>query len=200
MPLGTFAELKTAVAGWLHRDDLAANIPDFIALAEARHARELRLRPMITTAPLATVAGVSTVALPARWLAFVSLSLPALSISLDPISKGVQAAYPAADTGAPKFYSVQGSSLVLSPIPDAVYSLTASYYEAPTPLSDADPTNWLLTAHPGLYLWAALAEAAPFLSSDARAATWEGKYAAELAQATASDSKSTGGSLRIRAR
>ena len=36
--------LKAAVADWLGRDDLAERIPDFIALAERRMARELRPR------------------------------------------------------------------------------------------------------------------------------------------------------------
>ena len=36
MALGTFTELKDAIADWLDRSDLTARIPDFIALAEAR--------------------------------------------------------------------------------------------------------------------------------------------------------------------
>lgn len=200
MPLGTFGELKSAVAGWLHRDDLAANIPDFVTLAEARHARDLRLKSMMATATLTTTAGVSTVALPAGWLEFVSLSIPALATVLDPVSTSEQASYPAAQTGQPTGYTVRASNLVLSPTPDAVYSLSAVYYQAPTPLSDAAPTNAILLSHPGLYLWAALAEAAPFLASDARAATWEAKYAAELDAVIRADRRATGGSLRIRSR
>ena len=46
MALSTFTELKEAVADWLDRSDLTARIPDFIALAEARINRELRIRPM----------------------------------------------------------------------------------------------------------------------------------------------------------
>jgi hypothetical protein len=42
-----------------------------------------------------------------------------------------------------------------------------------TPLSDASTTNWLLTAHPDIYLYATLLEATPFLIEDARVPLWE---------------------------
>ena len=43
MAIGTYAELKTAVANWLDRDDLTDRIPEFIALAEAKMNRNLRI-------------------------------------------------------------------------------------------------------------------------------------------------------------
>ena len=48
MAIGTYDELKTAVANWLDRDDLTDRIPEFISLAEARFNRVLRLRSMET--------------------------------------------------------------------------------------------------------------------------------------------------------
>ena len=41
MALGTYSDLKTAVANHLARDDLTSVIDDFIDLAEARLSREL---------------------------------------------------------------------------------------------------------------------------------------------------------------
>jgi len=38
----TYGELKTAVADWLDREDLVAQIPDFIRLTEAEIYRDLR--------------------------------------------------------------------------------------------------------------------------------------------------------------
>ena len=63
------------------------------------------------------------------------------------------------------------------------------------------PTNWLLTYHPSLYLFATLAEAAPFLQDDARAALWEGKYASDVARLQISDDAGqfSGSGLRVRA-
>ena len=48
MAISTFAELKTAAANWLDRSDLTDRIPEFIALAEARFNRVLRIRDMET--------------------------------------------------------------------------------------------------------------------------------------------------------
>lgn len=201
MALASYADLKAAVASWLHRDDLTAAIPDLIALAEARHARDLRLLPMLTTATLNTVAGTPTVALPAGWLEFRALTLAAQSLSLDPLPAArFAAAYANGTPGTPRHYMVQGANLVLGPTPDAIYPLAATYYARPAALTDLAPTNWLLTAHPGLYLWGTLAETEPFVQNDARVALWEGKYLAELAAARIADSRATGGSPRIRAR
>ena len=83
MSLSTYTDLRNAVTGWLHRDDLAASAVDFIALAEARFRRQLRLRQQMTTAALSTVAGTETVALPSGWLQFHSLRLVAPDRVLD---------------------------------------------------------------------------------------------------------------------
>ena len=42
MALDTYANLKTAIADFLNRDDLTSSIDDFIDLAEAQMNREVR--------------------------------------------------------------------------------------------------------------------------------------------------------------
>ena len=42
MAITTYAELKSSIANWLNRDDLTSVIPDFISLAEAQIARDVR--------------------------------------------------------------------------------------------------------------------------------------------------------------
>jgi hypothetical protein len=42
MSITTYSALKTAVADFLNRDDLAATVPTFISLAEADISRQLR--------------------------------------------------------------------------------------------------------------------------------------------------------------
>lgn len=201
MSIANYTELQAAVASWLKRDDLTANIPDFISLAEARHARDLRLVQMLTTTTLATVAGVRTVALPADWLHPRSLALVSPYRRLAPASPGKFAEeFPSTFNASPKFYAFAGSNLLLGPTPDSVYSIEATYYARPPALSGSNPTNWLLTEHPGLYLWATLAEAEPFLLNDQRGPLWEAKYMADLTQATNADAKTLGSGMRIRAR
>ena len=58
-----YEELKVAVADWLGRDDLTPRIPDFIALAEHRMARELKLRALERRFELDIPAGQERVSL-----------------------------------------------------------------------------------------------------------------------------------------
>lgn len=203
MALASYSDLRNAVAGWLHRDDLSASIPDFIALAEARLNRDVRARQQLTSVTLATVATTQAVALPTDWLHFhrVRLVAPDRPLTMLP-GPDFAAMYRLSDTGAPRNYTIEGSSLLLGPVPDAVYSIEAVYYAAIPALSDTAPANWLLTDWPSLYLYAALAESAPFVVSDSRRAMWESMYAADLAAAMSADrrARASGSALRIRAR
>ena len=50
-------------------------------------------------------------------------------------------------------------------------------YRARIPaLTDADPSNWLLTYSPDVILYAALMQSAPYLADDARVAVWGSMY------------------------
>ena len=58
MAISTYSELQTAAANWLDRSDLSDRIPEFIALAEARFNRILRIRDMETVSTaISTAAG-----------------------------------------------------------------------------------------------------------------------------------------------
>ena len=48
MALGTYSDLQTSIANWLHRADLSSVIPDFISLCEADFNARLRLSNMET--------------------------------------------------------------------------------------------------------------------------------------------------------
>jgi hypothetical protein len=49
------------------------------------------------------------------------------------------------------------------------------------PVTDSD-TNWLLTQHPDLYLYAALVESAPYLKDDERIALWRAELDRRIAE------------------
>lgn len=203
MALSNYTELCNAIAGWLHRDDLASSVPDFVALAEARLNRHLRMRQQMATTTLSAVSGTATVALPDGWLQSHRLRLVSPDRPMEFLAGALfEAKYLAADSGSPVHFTVEGPNLVLGPKPDANYSIEAVYFAAIPTLSASASDNWLLTAHPGLYLFAALAESAPFIGQDQRLAMWEAKYAAELQAAMDADRKarSSGAALRIRAR
>lgn len=50
-------------------------------------------------------------------------------------------------------------------------------YKDFTALSGNNPSNWILSSHPDVYLYGALVEASPYLSDDARVAVWGQLYA-----------------------
>lgn len=200
MSLATFSDLKASIAAWVKRADLAAQIPDFISLAEARIARDLRLDAQIITSPATTVANVATVALPAGCLELVTLEMPGYG-TLEATSRAAAAQLWDTSVARPRQFLTQAGGLTLWPIPDGAYTLSLNYYQR-FALSDAAPTNWLLTNHPGVYLWAALAEAEPYVANDPRIATWEGKYQQETAALRAADARArfSGGPVRTVAR
>lgn len=179
MSITNYAELKTAVAAWLHRADLDAQIPDFIQIGEGKLSRDLDSRRMDIKANLVTVAGEKTVDLPTDMLEMRRLLL----ISGDyntPLQyrtpDEIAADYPFSRTGRPAVFTVIGQQLELAPVPDDAYSLELNYIQRLPALSDSNPTNWLLSSWPSAYLYAALCAAQPFLINDERLPMFEQLY------------------------
>ena len=183
------AQLKAAIASWVKRSDLTSQIPTFIALAEARITRELRLRTQITITTLSVSGG--SAALPDDFLEFKALvyaddATPVRVGSLEQVLTDR-----ARISGArPKFCVVTGDVVQFGPSADQTYTLNAGYYARFAALSGDSDTNWLLTNHPGIYLWAACAETAPWMQQDERTATWELKYAQDKQSLIDSDKAS----------
>jgi len=175
MSITTYAELKTAVANWLGRDDLTDRIPEFISLAEGRLARntKLRLLEQETTVDVSissqTIANPATRFLGARRLYQNAQAQPQLAYmpSEDFWQRGA-----VWETGTPKFYTIEGTNISFAPAPDSTYTGKLLYWQRWAALSDASDTNWLLTNHAGAYLYAALLESGPYIGDDGRALTW----------------------------
>ena len=182
MSITTFSELKTAVANWLDRSDLTDRIPEFIALAEARHRRDFKIRRMETRVTANTIADTEFYTLPDNYVAMRNIQLntdPKTALEyltpeqMDRVRGG-------STTGKPKAYSIIGNTFQLRPIPDSVYEIEMLYYKYFTGLSDSNTTNDMLTYHPDAYLYAVLLEAEPYLQNDKRVQLWVGAY--ELAK------------------
>lgn len=180
MAINTYATLKTAVASWLSRSDLTSYIPDFVAFAEARVNREMRLRAMETALDGSIASGV--IAVPTDYLelkhAYINASPVQYLQRKEP--EWMYQKYPARSAdGLPKYIAQEGGNFIFGPYPDAAYQVKGIYFaKFDTMSADAD-TNWLLTNHPQVYLFAALAESAPFIGDDERITLWEQKYQAE---------------------
>ena len=189
MAIGTYTELQTALQNWLD-DTAGAQIPaarcaEFIALAEADINRRLRVREQITETTLATGAATETVTLPTDFGAIVSVSVPTGG-SYWPLAQldadtAIEAYY-AYGQGMPRNYVIESAALRLYPVPDAAYNLTLRYYAKVPALTDVAPTNWLLTAHPDVYLFGSLVQASEYRVDDARVPRWLARYEAALGQ------------------
>ena len=189
MGLANYSDLKTSVANYLGRSDLTSQIPGFIALAEIRLARELRIRQMLTTATATMTIGDSTVGMPSDFLAMRDIFVQ------DQPRNVINFVSPATFTrnarteevGVPTFYTMRGQEFEFAPKPDAAYTLQMLYYAKPTPLSDSNQSNAFMANCPDALLYGALLEAEPFLMNDARMATWSQMYSNAIARLTVSD-------------
>tara|TARA_R100001369_G_scaffold25667_1_gene46688 strand:+ start:5528 stop:6148 length:621 start_codon:yes stop_codon:yes gene_type:complete len=199
MAITTYAELQTAVANWLNRDDLTSIIPDFISLAETDINRKLRHYKMIER--MDAVLDSRYIQVPNGWLETVRFNITNSStVKLDYIGPEdmLQKREENSDaTGVPQFYSQLGDSIEVFPTPSGEFPMQLAFFERIAALSGANTYNWLLQDEPDLYLYGALMQSAPYLLDDARTQTWGGLYTNALnSLQTASDDTRYGGSGR----
>lgn len=200
MALSTFGELKTALASWLHRTDLTAQIPDFITLIESQMSEDLTAKAMQATTTLSTIADSAYVDLPDDFKRAIRLTLTA-----DPVGvlrfaapEELSSEFRYGDAAQPVLYTVIGTQLQLAPAPDAIYSLPLTYERRIPALSDDNPTNWLLTRSPNAYLFGALMMAQPYIVNDPRFPQFQAMYATAINGINNTDWHS-GAQMRVRA-
>lgn len=203
--LDDYDGLKAAIADWLERYDLDDAIPDFIELAEARIRRRVRdIDPltavettnwMLTNHPDVYLFGSLVEAIPyignderiplwqAKYdAAFAEVRRPDTDTGLADYA-GLKAAIadwlnrPDIDDIIPEFIQ-----LAEARIKRRVRDVDA--------LSASNTTNWVLTNHPDVYLFGALAEASPYLGNDERSVLWQTKYEAAFAEVRRPDADS----------
>jgi hypothetical protein len=187
MAISTYAELQTAVQNWLDNTNTlpAARVEEFIALAEADINRRLRTREMLTTATGTTA---TTITLPADYGSMLSLSVTEggyehVLAQMD--ADAAIEAYYGYGTGIPQHFVVEGGVIRLYPAPGGAQTYTLRYYARVPALTALAPTNWLLTAHPDVYLFGSLVQAELFNVDDPRVPLWQAKYDGALEQVRA---------------
>ena len=201
MSISTYAELRSAIADFLNREDVSAVIPSFVALAEADMNRKLKDWRMDVVLPV-TLAGQYT-ALPSGWLSTTRLNLTAPTSRLDLASDGALAEmrFQRGDmAGKPTHYAHTAGAIEVYPTPDASYAAELVYRAKITSLSDAAPSNWLLAAAPDAYLYGSLMQSAPYLKDDQRITVWGALYAEAVnsLNSASEDAKSSAAGLRLR--
>ena len=65
--------------------------------------------------------------------------------------------------GPPAHYTIIGNEMRLGPSPSGGCTVEIVYQSGVPPLSDSNPSNWLLAAHPDCYLFGSLVEAESFI-------------------------------------
>lgn len=168
----SYATLQTAILNWLGRSsdtDAVARVPEWIQLAEDEmrlNMNRLMLRQGETKDTSFTISAEYT-ALPSGFIRQRYLRLEGNPPTpLDYIDPQTVERYTllTSTTEKPQLFTIQGNQLRVIPKPDTTYTCTFGYWTLPN-LSVTDP-NWLLTAHPKIYLKASLAEAYNYYSDE----------------------------------
>lgn len=197
MTIASYTDLVSACQNWLFgRTDIAARIPEFIALFEGQanrslFCREMELRAMTTCQP--TSSTPEWLLLPfdfqtLRRVRVVNPFGPATSAGGGIAKPRLRFATQAQiddermnnrPVGVPIWFALFGNEMELVPTPDQAYTLEIVYRSLLPPLNGTDPgtgaaitTNWLLAKAPDAYLYGTLMQAAPYLYDDDRLQVW----------------------------
>lgn len=185
MSITNYAELKAALLSWVNHAAIAGREADFIALAEAEINGDLKAKPMNLEQSVLVSAGARIVPFPANLIDPISFRItgarnPDIVIKsieqLDRMEAG-QEAY-----NATRVYgAIVGRSLKVFPSLEAGSVVVYGKCAIPS-LSDASPTNWLLTSFPNVYLFASVREAGYFLRDANMASGAEARYLQAVAK------------------
>jgi hypothetical protein len=190
MSIATYGGLKAAIADWLDRGDLTAQIPDFVRLAEATINKVFRSPRMVGNATVATAANTRYVALPADFLEMLFVTLTDEDYPLEQVSPQELAQlrrFRLKAAGSPRYFAIVGGRVELCPTPSAIFTLDIAYYQAVPALVSDGGTNWLLSYEPDVYLYTSLLHASQFLSDAGAAALRESLLVKQIAAATAAN-------------
>ena len=179
-----YTELTAAITSWAHRSDVAAQADTFIQLAEAEFNTRLRTVDQETVAEL--VCNTRYTALPSDFLEMRAVEYLGTTISnlTDATPEFISAWRTASPTGESKAYTLRGLYIELLPnlgaddpaidgfgddvlpFQSGEVELTIHYWAKVPALTALAPTNWLINAHPNLYLYACLRNAAIWTKDD----------------------------------
>lgn len=194
----TYNSLITQVANTLERNDLAAQIPDFISQAEQRICRESKTLGLEQYVGGVFTIGVGKVQKPARWRRTISFNYGTpttvqgqynyTQLDLRSYEFARLLSPNASQYAPPVCYSDYGyTDFLVAPAPDAAYPWELAFLELPEPLSLSNQTNWLTDYAPDVLFYATLLEAVAYLKNEEKLTTWTTLYKAALASLNQQD-------------
>ena len=201
MAISTYSELTTAVANWLDRDDLTLRIPEFVALAEAKFNRTLRLRSMEAKYTADTIASQRNLALPTGYIQMRNFQINTSPITpLQYVTPDIyDRLWGGSSSGNPQFYTIIAGEVQLGPIPASVLTMEMLFYKKIAALSVSNTTETMLTDNPDIYLYGSLLEAEPFIMNDERVGLWSQGFQQAVSDLQEQDNKDrhSGSALRV---
>ena len=170
-----YATLQTTIADWVDYDHDDVRLPTFILLAEARMNRHLETLGL-TCVGHATGDGVATdFDLPADWSRGRTISVANAALTYATPAYWVSAVNKEAFS-VPAIYTLDGSKIRIYAAPGEDVDIRFSYHRKVPPLTDTEPTNWVLINHPDLYVKGALTEAFLSAQDEARAQVYAQEF------------------------
>lgn len=167
MSIANYTELQTAVGDWLHRAGLSSRAPDFIQQGEAYLNRKLRTMDMEERYAFNTGVVDRFQALPTGYLEIQSLYYTNPHEELTFVEPSRMTAL-IRGAGKPELFTIK-DGIEFDCIPSDTYACEMHYFKAMDIAGDA--TNWLLTNHSDVYLYASLVAASVYIKDDARLST-----------------------------
>ncbi|WP_420140145.1 phage adaptor protein [Sphingomonas sp.] len=161
----TYSGLQASIIAWMDdsSDTFIARVPELIALSERRLSRKLNSPEMEASTTLALTDGATV--LPSDlmeirnvYIEYDNYRSKLKQETLEDFNFG----YNTTETGRPYAFSLSGGNMNVRPLPDQTYAITMTYKQFLPALSDDNPTNWLLSKWPDLYLAHALLTAVDF--------------------------------------
>jgi hypothetical protein len=98
--------------------------------------------------------------------------------------------------GIPQYIARERSNFIFAPYPASSYSVVGVYYKRLDPVSSS--VNTIFTSHPGLWLFGALVESAPYTHNDVRIPMWEAKFVQLLSEVNAEEYQENSSGSRLR--
>jgi len=180
MALATYNDLVSAIADWLHRDDLTPRIGDFISLAETKLNRVIRI-PRMWAATTLTAPDTGEVDLPNDLLELIRVRKPEgeyLSRTAVQVLDETAKRRP-----TETLYAIRGRQLLIRPKPASgnTTDVVVEYYARPLPLGPSNPSNLWLELAPDALLYGALVEASAYLYDDPRVPVWKQRFQEAMA-------------------
>lgn len=185
-----YGQLKSDIADWINRTDLADQIPNFVRFAESDIFRgfvgsvgtiSLRVRENEKSAQLTVVDGVITLPDDYRELKEVTQNSRGLKIISDQYYNRLQQY-----NGQTKVISLREDAWYQYPRSDTDDTLDIIYFaDLSDQLVNDSDTNEVLTNLYDLYLWGSLSYAELYVKNDARSAMWKSELESGIRGANA---------------